>query len=441
MADYRLSIKIISRGKGQSAVACAAYRAGAELMDERYGNQQDYTKRRGILHTEIVLPDNAPAFAHDREQLWNQLEKAEVRDDAQLCREIQLSLPHELTDDQRRGLVIEFAQHLADQYGFAVDTAIHAPSHAPGADERNYHAHLLFPTRSFDETSSTGFSKRKDRRFNDVAMKREGQDNEVENLRAVWEHCQNRELDRLDIRDAEGNPVWVDRRSYKRRGIEQEPTIHEGVEATGLKRRGEFSERAAFNVEVAAFNRHTADRNQQIDEMTERVAEHFVEICRDVQRLGRSPARDHLRWQYRDEPWTLALYGDTSGLEREGAKVVDSHVIRPAAHVAEAGLKLSAGALDVGGAAMDTAGRMAGALGEGLASGAMALVDLFEGGNVERVGDSPPPQRQEAAEEISQMLDGLELIAERKRQVGRESDQQFDDEAALKRRKSYGMQF
>ena len=438
MADYRLSIKIISRGKGQSAVACAAYRAGAELTDERYGNQQDYTTRRGVLHTEIVLPPNAPAFAHDRQQLWNRLEEAEVRDDAQLCREIQLSLPHELTADQRRGLVIEFAQYMADHYGFAVDTALHAPSHAPGADERNFHAHLLFPTRPLDDTISTGFSKRKDRRFNDVAMKREGMGNEIEHLREVWQDIQNRELERLDVCDAEGGPVRVDRRSYKRQGLDREPTIHEGVEATGLKRRGEFSERVTFNLGVAEFNLQMADRNQQIDEMTERVAGHFVDICRDVQRLGRSPARDNLRWQYRNEPWTLALYGDTSGLERDGAKLLDRHVVRPAAQIADATFKMSEGALDVGGMALGTAGRVAGALGEGLANGLMAVLDLFAG-----TGGSPapPPQRKEAAQEIVQVLDGLELMAERKRQVGRESDQQFDDEAALKRRRSYGMQF
>ena len=438
MADYRLSVNIISRGQGQSVVACAAYRAGAELTDERYGNQQDYTKRRGILHTEIVLPGNAPAFAHDRHQLWNRLEEAELHPRAQLAREIQLSLPHELTEGQRRGLVIEFAQYLADQYGFAVDTALHAPSHAPGADGRNFHAHLLFPTRRFNAENPTGFSRQKDRRFNDVSMKREGQGNEIEHLREIWENIQNRELERLDIRDADGKPVRVDRRSYKRQGVLREPTIHEGVEATGLKRRGEFSERAAFNVEVAAFNLQLADRNQQIDEMTERVAEHFVEICRDVQRLGRSPARDHLRWQYRNEPWTLALYGDTSGLERTGAKLLDNHAVRPATQVVDNTLKMSEGALDVSGLALDTAGRMAGALGEGLAAGLMTVVDLFAGaGN----SPAPPPQRREAAEEITQMLDGWELIAERKRQIGRESDQQFDDEAALKRRKSYGMQF
>ncbi len=438
MADYRLSVNIISRGKGQSVVACAAYRAGAELTDERYGNQQDYTKRRGVLHTEIVLPSNAPAFAHDREQLWNRLEDAELHPRAQLAREIQLSLPHELTGDQRRGLVMEFARYMADQYGFALDTAIHAPSHAPGADGRNFHAHILFPTRRFDGASPSGFSRQKDRRFNDVSMKREGRGNEIEHLREVWEDIQNRELERLDIRDAEGNPVRVDRRSYERQGVDREPAIHEGVEATGLKRRGEFSERVAFNLGAAEFNLQIADRNRQIDEMTERVAGHFVDICRDVQRLGRSPARDNLRWQYRNEPWTLALYGDTSGLERDGAKLLDKHVVRPAAQIADATFKMSEGTLDVGGMALDTAGRIAGALGEGLANGLVSILEVFTGTGAK---PAPPPQRREAAREISRVLDGLELMAERKRQVGRESDQQFDDEAALKRRKSYGMQF
>ena len=96
MAIYHLSAKIISRAEGRSVVAAAAYRPGMALEDETSGLVHDYTRKRGIEHTEILAPDDAPAWVLDRSRLWNAVEVAEKRSDAQLAREIEIGLPVEL---------------------------------------------------------------------------------------------------------------------------------------------------------------------------------------------------------------------------------------------------------------------------------------------------------------------------------------------------------
>ena len=105
MAIYHCSIKIISRGKGKSAVAAAAYRAGEKITNEFDGMTHDYTHKGGVVHTEILLPDHAPAAFSDRAVLWNEVEKIEKAKNAQLAREIEIALPRELTREQGISLV------------------------------------------------------------------------------------------------------------------------------------------------------------------------------------------------------------------------------------------------------------------------------------------------------------------------------------------------
>ena len=134
----------------------AAYRAGETLPDHKTGETIDYSRKRGVLHSaEIIAPDNAPDWATDRAELWNRSEAAHTGFRRRLWRaKFELSLPHELNDDQRRELTTDFARFIAEKYQVAVDTAIHAPS--VQGDERNYHAHLLICTRSFDEGKAHG---------------------------------------------------------------------------------------------------------------------------------------------------------------------------------------------------------------------------------------------------------------------------------------------
>jgi hypothetical protein len=152
----------ISRGNGQSAVACAAYRSGKELHDERYGKTHDYTRKEKIELSGIFKPTGAPEWMLDREKLWNAAEAKENRQDARVAREFILALPHNLPREDQKEIVRKFAQHLARQ-GMAVDYSLHSPGHKN--DNRNFHAHFLCTTR---ECLPNGFgTKAKDSKSRD----------------------------------------------------------------------------------------------------------------------------------------------------------------------------------------------------------------------------------------------------------------------------------
>jgi len=149
--------KIISRAKGQSAVACAAYRAGEALEDERYGKTHNYKRKEKILYTGLERPDGAPNW--NRQQLWNEVERSEKRKDSQLSKEFIIALPHELSKENQKDIVQEISKYLTEQ-GMYADWAIHgAPKHG---DKRNIHAHILTTMRG---VTSNGFGD-KNREWN-----------------------------------------------------------------------------------------------------------------------------------------------------------------------------------------------------------------------------------------------------------------------------------
>src|SRR5271170_3381604 len=152
MGLYSCSATVISRSGGRSAVASAAYRAGEKLADERQGVVWDFTQKRGVMYSEILLPQNAPSWAADREKLWNAAEHRETghakQDSACIARDFRLALPCEATPEQRLEITREFAQHLVGRYGGAVDFAIHAPDRR-GSD-KNFHAHVMMTTRRLE---------------------------------------------------------------------------------------------------------------------------------------------------------------------------------------------------------------------------------------------------------------------------------------------------
>lgn len=307
MAQFRLSMDIVKRGAGRSVVAVAAYRAGDRLADERYGLTHDYTRRNGMEHSEIVLPDNAPEWADDRGELWNRLEAVEKDSAAHLAREVQINLPHELDPEARRDLALEFAQHVADEYGFAVDIAIHAPSER--GDDRNHHAHVLFSTRGFDENRESGWVKAKDRRFDKIAMERAGKDNIVEVLREIWEGMENDALRRYDIRDESGELVQVSRLSYERQGLDIEPTQHEGPDATAIKRSGGHSR-------IAEQNEQTRDRNAEREGQRVEIDTATGEILSEIEGVHRTPAEDELKYRLLDSDPVQALWEDFEDVQR-----------------------------------------------------------------------------------------------------------------------------
>ena len=148
MAIYHCSTKPISRSSGRSATASIAYRAGVAIEDQRQGKTFDYSKRYGVLHAELLTPNNINI---SRSELWNLAETTETRKNSRTAREFVVNIPHELmtnSHDAGIALVREFSQHLKNDYGVAVDFAIHAPDQQ--GDNRNYHAHILLTTRKLE---------------------------------------------------------------------------------------------------------------------------------------------------------------------------------------------------------------------------------------------------------------------------------------------------
>jgi len=247
MALYHLSMKPISRASGRSSVASAAYRAAECLENERDGIVHDFSRRSGVEHAEIVIPAGADAeWAKKRSALWNAAEASEKRKDARVAREIEVSLPHELSGEQRLSLTREFAQGLADRYGVAVDFAIHSP-HGK-TDIRNHHAHIMMTTR---KVGPDDLGEKSDLELENKKLQALGLPTSHEQLRDIrigWEQRTNEHLARagLDIR--------VDHRSHQERGLEIEPTQHMGVHATQMERRGKDVSRVRLDEEAAKRN-------------------------------------------------------------------------------------------------------------------------------------------------------------------------------------------
>ena len=235
MAIFHFSAKVVSRGKGQSSVAKAAYNARTQLTNERTGEGHDYTRAEGLVFSGIFAPKNAPEWAQDRERLWSEVEKAEVRKDAQLAREIEIALPYELTDEQRRQLITDFTRENFVRKGMIADVAIHAPDRE--GDDRNHHAHILLTMR---EIGPEGFGKKK-REWNSKAQ--------LQEWREKWEKTANRYLER------HGHEARIDHRSLEDQGIEREATEHLGPTASQVERGGEQTERGDSNRESEARTR------------------------------------------------------------------------------------------------------------------------------------------------------------------------------------------
>ena len=239
MAIFMATMKSISRGSGQSAIASAAYRAGEKLQDARYGKVQDYSKKEGVLSKEIIFPSALKnQTSIDRNSLWNKAEEAEKRKDSRVAREWIVNLPHELNEQQRQQLAHEFSQKLADKYNVIADCCIHQPSDkevARGADPRNFHAHIMLTTRQVHLTADGNIVlgekaaiELSDKKRKSLGLERVS--DEIVELRQLWEQTANTKL-------AEIGCELIDSRSYKERGLDIEPQIKVGKNATQLKRR------------------------------------------------------------------------------------------------------------------------------------------------------------------------------------------------------------
>ncbi len=247
MAIYHCSAKPVSRSGGRSAVAAIAYRTASLLTNERDGLTHDFTAKKGVVHSEIVLPADVEAdWARDRSALWNAAEAAERRRDSRVAREFEIALPHELSADARLSLARAFAQDLADRYGAAVDFAIHVPQGK--SDIRNVHAHVMMTTREVtpDGLGEKTMIERENRWL--LANGLPTSHMQMRDIRKAFADHANRHL--LEA----GLDIRVDHRSHLDRGLELSPTEHMGVHASQMERRGLNVSRARLEEKAAKKN-------------------------------------------------------------------------------------------------------------------------------------------------------------------------------------------
>ncbi|MGI5919335.1 MAG: MobQ family relaxase [Christensenellales bacterium] len=277
MAIYHLSIKIISRGKGKSAVAAAAYRAGETITNEYDGITHDYTRKGGVVHTEMLLPGHAPKEYADRSTLWNAVEQVEKNKNAQLAREIELALPVELSREQNISLVSEYVKRHFVEAGMCTDVCIHDKG------DGNPHAHIMLTLRPFEQDGLWGAKSRKeyvlDKNGEKIRLKSGGfktrkvdmmdwnEQGNAEEWRAAWADAVNAVLER------QGFEERVDHRSFFRQGKEKIPTVHLGVAAAQMERRGIDTEQGNMNRIIEGINRRLRQLWEQLKSLKGRLKE------------------------------------------------------------------------------------------------------------------------------------------------------------------------
>jgi Ti-type conjugative transfer relaxase TraA len=234
MAIYHFSAKVISRGGGRSAVAAAAYRSGSELEDKRLDRSHDFSNKPGVVHSQVMLPENAPERWRDREVLWNEVEARETRKDAQLAREVEFALPREMSQDQAIGLATSFVQREFVDRGMVADLNVHWDIGADGLAKP--HAHVMLTMRAID---GDGFGK-KVREWNSVA--------ELKGWRSAWAEHVNERCRELGIE------AVIDHRTLEAQGIELEAQNKIGPAGQRREERGEEAERADEHRAIARRN-------------------------------------------------------------------------------------------------------------------------------------------------------------------------------------------
>ena len=305
MAIYHLEAKMVSRGNGRSAVAASAYLSCSKILNDYDGVQHDFTRKKGLIWQDVFLPEFAPSDWKDRSVLWNAVEKNEKTKDSRLAREFVPALPIELTPAQWQELLTDFIQNNFIADGMCADVAVHDP-YPPG---HNPHAHIMVTVRPLDEKGNWQYKTEKEylcvrngeeRGFTAAEFKAAQADgwekqypykvgrkkvylpsseaekhgyervskypkstkygrqnpiserwNSEEQLvqwRKAWADAANRYLERY------GHEERIDHRSHAERGLDEQPTIHEGVFARSLERQGVISDRCEINRQIKADN-------------------------------------------------------------------------------------------------------------------------------------------------------------------------------------------
>ena len=316
IAIYHCSIKIVSRGKGKSAVAAAAYRSGEKLTNEWDGLTHDYTKKGGVVHSEILLPAHAPPAFSDRSTLWNSVELSEKSNNAQLAREVEIALPVELSREEQTRLVREYCSSQFVSKGMIADFNLHDTGGG------NPHAHILLTMRPMDEKGAWLPKSKKEYVL----------DENGEKIRLPSGRYKTRKVDLVDWNNRENAEVWrrawadlaneyleknnrperIDHRSYERQGIDQIPTVHVGVSATQMEKKGIVTERGELNRNIKAANRIL----REIRRLVRGLKDWIAELKERKTALLESLAEARVQASEPTIPQLLARYMEQRGEER-----------------------------------------------------------------------------------------------------------------------------
>ena len=279
IAIYHWNIGIVSRGKGKSAVAAAAYRSGEKITNEWDGLTHDYTRKGGVAHSEILLPPHAPPSFSDRKTLWNSVELYEKSNNAQLAREVEIALPVELSREEQTRLVREYCSSQFVSKGMCADFNIH--------DTRggNPHAHILLTMRPIDERGAWAAKSKKEYVLDEqgerirlpsgrfktrkVDLVDWNSQENAEHWRKAWADISNAYLERA------GSVARIDHRSNAERGIDELPTVHLGVATSQMERKGVATEKGEINRMIRNTNRLMREIKAQIGKLKEWIADLF----------------------------------------------------------------------------------------------------------------------------------------------------------------------
>ena len=339
MAIYHLEAKIVSRGAGRSAVAAAAYLSCSRMHNEYDGVQHDYTRKQGLGWRQVFLPATAPAEWQDREILWNAVEETETAKDSRLAREFVAALPIELSREEQIQLLQDFIKEQFVADGMCADAAIHDP-YPPG---HNPHAHILLTVRPLDEKGKWQYKTEKEylcvkdgeeRGFTAAEFKQAQTDgwekqyqykvgkrkvymapstaqaqgyervskypkstkfgrqnpiterwNSDEQLvlwRAAWADVANRHLERT------GHEERIDHRSHAERGLLERPTVHEGVIARAMEKKGVISDRCELNRQIKADNALLRKLRGQVKKLAQAVKNTLPALAEAMENLRKN---------------------------------------------------------------------------------------------------------------------------------------------------------
>ncbi|MCI7159925.1 MAG: MobA/MobL family protein [Flintibacter sp.] len=294
MALFHFHVTQIKRSAGQSAVAAAAYRSGEKLHSEYYGEDSDYTRKGGVICSEILLPPQAPPSFSDRETLWNAVEKVERGKRAQLAYSFDIALQNEFSMQENIELARHFLLEQCVSRGMVADYAIHQPDKKDGGIQ-NPHFHVMCPIRPIEPDGKWGNKQRREYVldeqgerirdeagnyvFNAVPTTDWGKPETLEFWREQWAQlCNTRFAEKgLDCR--------IDHRSYERQGVEQIPTQHEGPTVRAMEAKGICTDKGDLNRWVRSANAKLNNIRQIISKLLAWLKEVKAELSKPQEPL------------------------------------------------------------------------------------------------------------------------------------------------------------